>query len=211
MWKGVNFGEATEEWSGGGASAARWKDGDDDGEAEGGGWPPSGKNRLDLEEDTSLPSFSCRQKAHILPPQCGCLLQYWMSSSPTTPVTAWPSSWSPTPTAAASPALSPFLLPRFAPPLLSLSLSLPSSSPFVSWQDMCGTRTLGSSLAPRAWPCAAQHDTEKLVADRGGSVWTGNEEERTMRKVRPARFNGALGSQSFYPDFLLDCTFDPFC
>lgn len=103
LWKGMNLREPAEEWWGGsgGSAAARRKDGGDEGEAEGGGWPPGGKKGLDLEEDTSLPSFSCRQKAHIPPPataaaaapgRYGCSLQYWMPSSASTPAAAWPSS-----------------------------------------------------------------------------------------------------------------------
>jgi hypothetical protein len=101
-WKGVNLRDLAEEGSGGGGSAERRKDGGDEGEAEGGGWPPSGKKGLDLEEETSIPSFSCRQKAHIPPPATaaaaapglyGCSLQYWMPSSGSSPApAAWPSS-----------------------------------------------------------------------------------------------------------------------
>jgi hypothetical protein len=88
-WKGVNLRDLAEEGRG------------DEGEAEGGGWPPSGKKGLDLEE-TSIPSFSCRQKAHVPPPATaavaapglyGCSLQYLMSSSVSSPApAAWPSS-----------------------------------------------------------------------------------------------------------------------
>jgi hypothetical protein len=102
-WKGVNLRDLAEEGSGsGGSAAARRKDGGEEGEAEGGGWPPSGKKGLDLEEETSIPSFSCRQKAHIPPPAAaaaaaapglyGWSLQYWMPSSGSNPAPAWPSS-----------------------------------------------------------------------------------------------------------------------
>lgn len=168
-------------------SAATWLVGVDEEAEAGGGW-----KGLDLDEDTNMPSFSCRQKAHMPPPAAtpaaaaapggyGCSLQY------ATP------SWSPattgaTATAAAatvSPTFSSILTPVTSPPAID-PRKLSSAPPDLGYAyatHRITTRGQAVSISICCWSCRAWGHGAQSRRGGCGGVCGVRSEGRDVRGV----------------------------